>query len=96
MSEINITVSFPKEYQMKKFISMLAWMELGGNVGHCTDFIVVMDGDGNARPKFLFENEELQEQFNSIRQELARTKLKTYPNVKIEGGERFDTSFCID
>ena len=96
MSEINITVSFPKEYQMKKFISMLAWMELCGHVGHCTDFIVLMDGDGNARPKFTFETKELQEQFINIRQNLARTTLKTYPNIKIEGIKRFDTSFCID
>lgn len=95
-NELNITVSFPKEYQMKKFIFMLAWMELCGNAGHCTDFIVMMDGDGNARPKFVFENEELQEYFNSIRQQLAMTEFKTYPNIKMDGGERFDTSFCID
>lgn len=95
MNKLNITVSFPKEYQMKKFISILAWIELCGNVGHCTDFIVAMDGDGNARPKFVFENEELQEYFNSIRQQLAMTELKTYPNIKMDGSERFDTAFFI-
>lgn len=94
MAELKLTVRFPKEYQLNKFINMLAWMELCGNVGHCTDFIVVMDGDGTARPKFIFETEEEQKQFEELRRQLCKEDLSTIPNVRNYGNA--DILFGID
>lgn len=94
MVELKLTVRFPKDYQMNRFINMLAWMEMCGNVGHCTDFIVVMDGDGTARPKFIFETEELQKQFDEIRRRYAMEDLRTTPNVHNYGNA--DILFGID
>ena len=65
-----------------------------GNVGHCTDFIVVMDGDGTARPKFIFETKEEQKQFEELRRQYAKEDLSTIPNVRNYGNA--DILFGID
>lgn len=67
MKELNLKVSFKEERQMREFMKMLAWMEYCGNIGHYTDFLVGLDGDGTARPKFKFEDEEVQKQFEDLR-----------------------------
>lgn len=74
MEKINIEVSFEEKRQMKEFVRMLAWMEYCGNVGHCTSFLVGLDGDGNARPKFKFENEEMQKKYEDIRRNMNSVK----------------------
>lgn len=56
----------------KHLLNMLAWIELLGNVGHSADFKVYVDGDGNSRWKFQFDNQEFQEQFNNLRKELCK------------------------
>lgn len=81
MSKINVTVEFQLERHMDTFINMLAWMELCGNIGHNTGFIVNLDGDGNARPKFTFDDPALQERFDVIRKGSYR-HLQTAPNVR--------------
>ena len=81
MSSVNLTINFPLDHQMNAFLDMLAWMEMCGNVGHCTDFLVIMDGDGNARPKFIFEDSELQKTFEMKRADCCK-KLAIAPTVK--------------
>lgn len=95
MKSININVTFPKEYQLNRFINMLAWMELCGNVGHFTDFVVAMDGDGNARPKFTFDDSGVQKQFDELRKSYAMKELSSIPNYKTVNNS-YDISFLID
>lgn len=92
MSTLKIEVSFPEERQMKRFINMLAWMELCGNVGHCTDLMVRLDGDGNARPKFKFETEELQKEYDELRKSFSNDELKRIPLCP----DDVDIRICID
>lgn len=94
MVELDLKVKFPHQRHMTSFIKMLAWMELCGNVGHCTDFVVVMDGDGSARPKFIFNDDEVQEQFDTLRKNYCECELRTIPNVKDVGS--VDMGFGID
>ena len=91
MSELNIKVSFPEERQMKEFIKMLAWMELCGNIGHSTDFLVNLDGDGNTRPKFKFENKELQQSYDTLRKTMSE-KYDTTPTYR----DNIDIKISID
>lgn len=93
--KVTLTVEFDKERQMKTFLNMLAWMELCGNTGHCTDFVVVMDGDGGAHPKFTFEDEELNAVFEEMRKKLEKNEFRTYPNKKCYE-KHHDIGFCID
>ena len=79
MSTLNFEVSFPHERQMNEFIKMLAWMELCGNVGHCTDFIVRLDGDGSARPKFELETDELQKEYDNLRKDILDNVYRNIP-----------------
>ena len=74
MEKINIEVNFKEKRQMKEFMRMLAWMEYCGNIGHCTDFLVILDGDGSARPKFKFEDEDVQKQFDDLRNNMNNIK----------------------
>lgn len=94
MEQLKLTVNFKKKYQMKRFMQILAWMELCGNVGHFTNFLVGLDGDGNARPKFVFEDEDTQNIFDEMRSNLCKEDLKTIPNIKNVGS--VDTAFLID
>lgn len=82
MESINLTVCFPNKRHLNDFVNILAWMELCGNTGHCTDFIITMDGDGSARPKFIFDNEKLQEAFNRLKREYEKEEFRTIPNVR--------------
>ena len=65
-----------------QFLNMLAWMELCGNVGHCTDFQVRLGGDGSARPKFKFDSEEMQKSFDDLRTDMISElkKIPMYPS----------------
>lgn len=92
MSTLKFEVSFPHERQMNKFINMLAWMELCGNVGHCTDFMVRLDGDGSARPKIKFETEELQKEYDELRKSFLNDEYKRIPMYP----DDVDIHFCID
>jgi hydroxymethylpyrimidine pyrophosphatase-like HAD family hydrolase len=56
---------------LKQLFSMLAWIEALGNKGHSTDFTVSVDGDGNSRWVFKFENKEIQKLFDTLRKELS-------------------------
>lgn len=94
MEQLNLTVNFNKKYQMERFLQILAWMEMCGSVGHFTNFLVGLDGDGNARPKFTFEDEEIQNLFNEMRSKLCKEDLKTIPNIKNVGS--VDVAFLID
>ena len=92
MSKLKLEVSFHNDRQMNEFVNMLAWMELCGNVGHCTDFTVRLDGDGAARPKFKFETEELQKSYDELRQSFLNNEFKQiplYPNG-------MDIHICIE
>ena len=91
VEELNIKVKFPKERQMKSFVKMLAWMEFCGNIGHCTDFMVRLDGDGSARPKIEFETEELQESYDELRKSM-NDLYKTTPQYP----DDVDIHICID
>lgn len=91
MNKITLEVYFPEKRQMDMFVNMLAWMEYCGNVGHCTDFLVRLDGDGSARPKFVFENEKTQESFNDLKRDAKKIFHKT-PMYK----DDIDLHFSID
>ena len=91
MNKITLEVYFPEKRQMDMFVNMLAWMEYCGNVGHCTDFLVRLDGDGSARPKFIFENEKAQESFN----DLKRDAKEIFPKMPVYK-DGIDIRFSID
>ena len=93
--QTTITINFEKEYQLKRFIDILAWMELCGDTGHCTDFLVVMDGDGTARPKFVIEDRDLHARFIETRKKFIQGEFKTYPNYRCDA-KKHDIAFCID
>ena len=78
MKKLSIDVYFPQERHMNQFLNMLAWMELCGNVGHCTDFQVRLDGDGSARPKFKFNSEEMQKSFDDLRTDMGVRRLMEF------------------
>ena len=82
MTKLSMDVYFPQERHMNQFFNMLAWMELCGNVGHCTDFQVRLDGDGSARPKFKFDSEEMQKSFDDLRADMISDlkKIPMYPD----------------
>lgn len=46
---MKIDIEMPKDRQMRELLKMLAWMEFCGNIGHCTSFRVIFDGDGTAK-----------------------------------------------
>lgn len=92
MSTLKFEVSFPHERQMNKFVKMLAWMELCGNVGHCTPFMVILDGDGSARPKIKFETEEMQKEYDELRKSFLNNEYKHIPMYP----DDVDIHFCID
>ena len=81
MKKINVEVAFKEERQMKEFMKMLARMEYCGNIGHYTDFLVGLDGDGSARPKFKFEDVETQKTYEDLRRSMSDIK---YPLRKEE------------
>lgn len=41
-----------EEYQAKDLMSLLKYMECCGNIGHTSNIVVFIDGDGAFRPKF--------------------------------------------
>lgn len=67
----DITVFFDTPEQLNKFINMLAWMEMCGDIGHRTKFIVDLDGDGCARPIFSFDTVYMQKQYEKLKQEIC-------------------------
>ena len=91
MKKLNIEVIFHEDRQINQFVNMLAWMEYCGNIGHCTDFFVRMDGDGNARPKFKFENEKLQESYDELRRSMNDVKYPL-PKEQVELDMHFSIS----
>lgn len=93
MNTLKFEVKFPNDNQMNEFIKMLAWMDLCGNVGHCTDFLVTLDGDGSARLNFNFESEELQKKYDELRQTLLEDEYK-HKHKPISGF--IDIHICIE
>lgn len=91
MKKLNIEVYFNEDRQMVEFIKMLAWMEYCGNIGHCTDFFVRLDGDGSGRPKFKFENQELQESYEELRRSMRDIKYPL-PKEQVELDMHFSIS----
>jgi len=66
----------------KHLINMLAWIEMLGNIGHSADFKVFVDGDGNTRWKFKFEEEELQMAFDALRKELCKEYMSSHKDIE--------------
>lgn len=62
-------------------MNMLAWIELLGNVGHSADFKVFVDGDGNSRWKFKFDEPEDQKAFDELRKKLLREFLNKHADI---------------
>lgn len=67
---MDIKIQMGTSIQEETFMKMLAWMEFCGNIGHCTSFRVIFDGDGTAKMHCNFETEELQEKYSAIRKEI--------------------------
>ena len=67
---MNVNIYMRNSFQEETLMKMLAWMEFCGNIGHCTSFRIIFDGDGTAKIHCNFETEELQEKYNAIRKEL--------------------------
>lgn len=74
------------QYQLNKLLQMLAWMEWCGNVGHSSAFKVFFDGDGAAKIKLQFEDEEQQRLYDDLRQSMK--------NVEVKKG--YDCDFVFD
>ena len=93
MHEVEMTVRFPEKRQLVEFINMLSWMEMCGNIGHSTEFVISMDGDGDARPKFIFEDDEVQEAYNKLRRFHEK---ETFPSTPKGGSaSQLDIRFSI-
>lgn len=67
-----IEVSFQTEDQMMEFKEMLAWMELCGNIGHSTEFKVFLNGNGVARPKFIYDDPDEQKFHEDLRKAMVK------------------------
>lgn len=63
---MKIDIEMPKERQMRELLRMLAWMEFCGDIGHCTSFRVIFDGDGTAKLSADMWSRSL---YNSMKQE---------------------------
>lgn len=53
--------------QLNTIMQMLAWMEMCGNIGHCTSFRTIFDGDGTGKIKVSFDNDEEQRAYDAMR-----------------------------
>lgn len=69
---VKVTAGFDTVDQANTFVNMLAWMEMCGNIGHSSSFVVHLDGDGAARPKFLFDTAEMQKRYEELRHEMCK------------------------
>ena len=67
---MNIKIDMRNPFQEETLMKMLAWMEFCGNIGHCTSFQTIFDGDGTAKIHCNFETEELQEKYSAIRKDI--------------------------
>lgn len=67
---MDVKIQMRNSYQEKTLMKMLAWMEWCGNIGHGSSFQVIFDGDGTAKIRCNFEDEELQDKYNAIRKEI--------------------------
>jgi len=66
----------------KHLMNMLAWIELLGNIGHSASFKVYVDGDGNTRWGFKFEDQEIQEKYNKLKKELLKEHINTNKDIE--------------
>ncbi len=72
----DFTVEFKdmSEHNMKKFLTMLRYMEYLGNIGHSTDFKVWVDGDGAARIKMDVKDVKKREVEMNYNEKTEKTK----------------------
>lgn len=53
---------------ISKLISMMAYLESMGDIGHCTDIHIRFDGDGCSNLKLFFpENDEMNECYDKLK-----------------------------
>lgn len=95
MESITIKACFPEKRHMDEFIRMMAWMELCGNIGHSSHFVVTVDGDGDARPNFIFETDGMQEKYDKTRKRYIMNEYKSAQNHRGSDFDRIDISFDI-
>lgn len=84
---MKVDINAKSEYQFNNLLKMLAWMEWCGNVGHSSAFTVFFDGDGSARIKLSFEDNEIQERYDEYRKSMRNVKVKS---------KGYDCNFYID
>lgn len=66
--EVNIT----GQGNENQLLTMLAWIEWCGNVGHTPKYLkVYIDGDGATRLRFNFKDKEHQEKYEQIRKDIT-------------------------
>ena len=59
--------------EQSKFITLLAYLEVMGDIGHCTDIHIRFDGDGSSRLKIEFPDNEINEYYKKIKEELSKS-----------------------
>lgn len=84
---MKVNISARGEYQLRHLLNMLAWMEWCGNVGHSSAFTVFFDGDGAAKIKLEFEDENTQKKYDELRKSMKDVEVKS---------NGYDCSFVID
>ena len=81
-----LEVQFQTEKQLDEFMVMLSWMELCGDIGHSTEFKVCLDGDGKARPKFVYEDNMMQRWHKTYKSAMTNAYNKALMDIeKIHG-----------
>lgn len=69
---VKVEATFDTVDQANTFVNLMAWMEMCGNIGHSSDFVVHLDGDGTVRPKFLFDTAEIQKRYEELRHDMCK------------------------
>ena len=91
---VKVEATFDTVDQANTFVTLMAWMELCGNIGHSSDFVVHLDGDGAARPKFLFDTAAIQKRYEELRHDMCRAYDRD--PVGAEVSLRADTFFVFE
>ena len=83
---LNITVTM-KERWVDDFLSFLQYMETCGNLGHSALLGFYADGDGDFRPKFVFDrkfNETTDQRFEETKERYKYSRIK--PEIVYDAG----------
>ena len=68
--------------QTNHFLSMLAWIELLGGVGHSASFQVIADGDGSTRWKFKFKDANQQNKYDALKKTLLKENINSHKDIE--------------